>query len=211
MSTDGYAGWKQAYEHANNVLFKTDWEKNVTVGCLFAIGSTEIKGKENKKCVEWKTQKMVDSEGRREIAYAGMIVGNLLEHSYDLTADFGTKSERANFVRLAVGSSDPDLRGVQVLNNEWWMTGYSANRYLGFFNSIPKEQRSDRQFGFVDQLYVWNRSRWQAYQQMKTEIPISKLIGLQNKFFEKYKKIAAQPDGQKEFDMDISLGSPFFD
>ncbi|OGG18974.1 hypothetical protein A2721_02435 [Candidatus Gottesmanbacteria bacterium RIFCSPHIGHO2_01_FULL_47_48] len=135
MSTDGYEGWKRAYAHAKMVLDSRS-DRN-----------------------------FFDSEERREIAYAGMVIQNLLVNSYELAADYG------------------GLRG-----------------------RVP-----DRQFDFFDWLYSWNFSRWNAYQKMQSDMPISELVKLQDKYFDYYRKISSQPESERGFEMDISPGSPFFD
>lgn len=60
-------------------------------------------------------------------------------------------------------------------------------------------------------LYQWNYSRQQAYRNMKQDMPYQKLFELQKKYFELNEKIYNQPEGQRDYDFDISFDTPFLD
>lgn len=65
MSPDGYAGWEKAYQYAEDILLKSNFDK----------------------------KNLLDKEDRRQIAYAGIITGQLTHNYHRLLNQYGNPKE----------------------------------------------------------------------------------------------------------------------
>ena len=81
MSADGYEGWEKAYEHAKSTLNKYE-----NVNSQFS------------------------REELKEIAYAGIIIRELLQNHKDLTRELGTKEEMKQYLNVLLNY----LKGVNA-------------------------------------------------------------------------------------------------
>lgn len=63
----------------------------------------------------------------------------------------------------------------------------------------------------LDRLYIWNWSKKQAYKNMSQELPLSRLLALQDAYLRLYQKISHQPVDERGYDTDISFNTPFLD
>jgi hypothetical protein len=223
LSPDGYNGWMEAYKHAQNIL----------------IG----KGLDEKE--------IIGIDQRREVAYAGIILGNLT-YQYDrFILQNGTKEEKRAYLRAIFES--------ELKNQKGWYFGFEGNREKAIaeyftrkiaqlnvsdpdFGSIVKDMIVYRNFGvyinfnskdgpinmfygfwldgfavrksgsnatFLDRLYTFNLADRNAYEKLKKDIPIDQLVALQNQFRKLFEKIASQPNGERDYNTDISFQTPF--
>lgn len=61
----------------------------------------------------------------------------------------------------------------------------------------------------LDRVFTWNASRQQGYEFLRDDIGLTKLLALQRQYFLLYDKVVNQPEGEKEYEFDISLNTPF--
>lgn len=206
MSTDGYAGWKQSYDYAKKVLSK-NWL--VAKEVCTREGQIEINGVISNQigCVEKKAMYVVDREGRREIAYAGIVTRNLLGSYLQLVWEHGTKAEKEDLAKKVHAKS---LNHVDVSYSEYNFFYNNDPGFRGFImgTDIPISYKDREQDSVLDYFYNWNFSRQQAFALMKEEMPITKLLDLQRKYVDNYKVISTQPESERDYDMDISTLSP---
>lgn len=89
---------------------------------------------------------------------------------------------------------------------------YNEPYYLGQQNNFYELKKTDknvREPGFLDKLYKWNYSQYQAYKNIKHDMPFEVLLKLQKQYFSLYEKIQKQPQKERSFKSDISFDTPF--
>lgn len=170
MSTDGYEGWKMALDHAKVILDR-----------------------------DWKTMKIIDSETRREVAYASFILGNITAKYHVYINIYGSESEINNYINL-IKSRNGGFYAVPVvwrMNNPFYNKGefYIKSNYQT--KSLP-----------LDKLFSYNISQKLVYDKFQNEYGgTGVLFELQDKYYEASKKIVES--GEVDFDFDISRGKLF--
>jgi hypothetical protein len=268
LSADGYDGWKKAYDWSSGVLT----EQSVKTSSFSA-------------------------EDRRQIAYSGLVVQQLLKNSGELIETYGSHDERNTFARQVLDQSleriderlrmlDQLLKDVPVSGNIVIVDGIEYNRttvvdaYTGNQQTLRKlrervvqtrdelgtkslkDQKNhvsyNQPWGYWsfnqtfssscsqlincpstqytlqeptsalpmswyslsqgaptnvtqwDKTLLYNYSTAQAYEKMKQEMPIQKLLEMQKQYFSIYEHVVvgAKPE-DLAFDADISLNTPF--
>ena len=78
------------------------------------------------------------------------------------------------------------------------------------FYFIGKEKDAPKWFerNTLDYLFAWNRSQQHAYKLINRQMPLEKLLKLQQEYFELAGRIRNQPEGEKGYDLDTSLNAP---
>lgn len=213
LPADGYQGWLQAYQWANDFLSKKSAESG-----------------------------LIDKESRRDLYYAQLIVEELSGNFHDLIKDYGSDEEiRAYFLaeiakeknmveKYLVFGDDQDTREekdrqlkeldevMTAMDQEDWRekveignNRHQSNRGYGQAylkpESLPKEYFGTT--GRLDRIFNWNYTRYRAYQQLKTEIGFANIARLQDEFLSLDRKVSSQPSEERSYEIDISLQSPF--
>ena len=62
--------------------------------------------------------------------------------------------------------------------------------------------------GTLDYTFAWNGSEFSAYEKMKQEMPIEKLLQMQQAYYSLYYKINGQPEAERDYDIDVSFNTP---
>lgn len=123
----------------------------------------------------------VNREQRREIAYSGMIATNLLRHYGQLASNFGTLEDKKEYNTLS--------------------SSYGrVFRTYGEYN-----------YSTLDNFLVWNFQREKVFAQMKQDMDFKTLSSLFEIFTKISDRIAKQPEGERNIDIDVSWNSPFLD
>ncbi|OGD64036.1 hypothetical protein A2160_04600 [Candidatus Beckwithbacteria bacterium RBG_13_42_9] len=108
MSADGYQGWQQAFSKAQEVLFKS--------------------GLENKE--------MINKEERREVAYAGIILGQLSENYHWLIKEYGKEPEFRAYLQAVFAeqknSNDEYLNRLAARKEKMGTAGNQEARNLDY-------------------------------------------------------------------------------
>lgn len=238
MSADGYVGWQQAFEHAQQVLDDPKWQE----------------------------QAIIDKDGRREIAYAGMVLSRLHRKYIQLLERYGSEAEFRTYAQLvtdhqievlrnqiATAQMELEVKGEQATPKYRELQAQLANAlklkadlpklkaeelkefydWIDFSgnNSLPFDQsfiypsfyyveKMDRQTNYPwswkpnsqwDQILIWNGSEVRAYQQMQQDMPMTVLLKLETKFFDLNQKIRLQPANQRDYEQDTLPNSIFLE
>ena len=202
MSADGAGGWKKAFDYGKEVLML----RNLM------------------------TKELINRDERRETAYAGMTVNNLLMHYHELVYKYGTNDEWNEYTDRVFNSMMIKTKGILKKRSDYFRVSRYypvsfTNLYNSCFDENTKHNYCQRSFyslrltdsgnenaagrDMLDVIFGWNRSEARAYEYMKTNIPIAELLKLQKYFFDLYYKIFSQPAGERDIEVDISFNSPF--
>ena len=234
MSADGYEGWLQAYQNAQE-----------TVAMYRSQGS------------------MLTRDQRRDIAYAGYVTKELTEDYHRLIQEYGTQEEQKKYVSQLVAFHKKAAINVAAKNTEKNMVDsykypveeavkvenrIKENKYdtetmfnsiqiynnpddfkyenkpytmllthsfysVGYYENFNQKNRiyEHEEKSELDKLFILNVSRKNAYDRMSQEITFEGLLNLQKEYFLLEEKIRQQPDNERAYDMDISLNSPLLD
>jgi len=60
----------------------------------------------------------------------------------------------------------------------------------------------------MDKIFTWNFAEKAAFKQMKKDMPIQNLVNLQRNYFDLYRRISTQVNGERDYEVDVSLNSP---
>ena len=90
---------------------------------------------------------------------------------------------------------------------DYGFPNYKAHQKDQYFY-IQKSLEDERLFG-LDYVLSYNPLDKQLYELIKRDIGYENLLEMQKLDFSLQKSIAAQPDSERDFDIDISLDSPF--
>lgn len=205
MSSDGIAGWWQAYDYASKILNDSRFQ------------STELIGKED----------------RRNIAYAGMVIHNLTVRYHDLIYLFADQTTRKNYLRkvlvaeesrrkadfskdIEAASSDPVNFFAQLYIPYWISVVYDNNMkmavsYYSFSSDNYYQGRqsfSGRPMNFLDKVYSFNAADYRAYYELVPNLPLENLLAGQDRFLQLFRKIAAQSSNERDYETDISFSTP---
>jgi hypothetical protein len=210
LSPDGYEGWKKAYEYATEVLV--------------------LRGLQNKA--------LINRDERREVAYAGLIVGQLSENHDRWFWQFKNEDEeKTELIKMVEDSiyrynDDKFFQDVrkEIINDKDGKTNiniytdknfgnFYSNRFdntvdwgkQSFYTVIRTDNYGRKYNSFFDKVFNYNYSAFATFQQFKTLTDIDDLIRLQRAYFQLGKKISLQPENEHDFEFDISLDSPFID
>ena len=170
MSADGYDGWKMALDHAKVILDR-----------------------------DWKTMKIIDSDTRREVAYASFILGNITTKYHEYINIYGSEAEINNYTNLIKSRN-----GGSYANPVFW------RMHNPFYNKGEFYIKSENQVKFtpLDKLFSFNMTQKQAFDNFQKEYGgTGVLFDLQDKFYKARNKIVEL--GEVDFDFDISQGRLF--
>lgn len=186
LSADGYDGWKLAYQYAKKTLENSQRET------------------------------FIDRETRREVVYAGFINRQLLQNYSTLVNHYGTSEDKKEFVKSVcagyqqkteVCSNWNGESQIDLLINTSYIPVFDANYYGdGTFYIVDLVERK---IDSVDRLLTYNYGENHVFRNMKLDMPLSTLLSMQRNYFKLFKRIASQPDGEREYEFDVSLSSPF--
>ncbi len=85
LSFDGYEGWKKAYAFAEEVLVSRNLQD----------------------------QQLINREDRRDVAYAGIILGNVISNYHELTIKYGTQKDVQNYQTSILNSFIAEVTAYQ--------------------------------------------------------------------------------------------------
>lgn len=283
LSADGYDGWKMAYKNTELVL-----------------NNPTLQGKVDRaRSIDENIQGDIipfTSDDRREVAYAGVTLSELMHHYNDLMFKYATDEELREYLliifensktRINITLGDPALTTQptvftnpqtksQIENIKGRLTTLSdlLSKYIqdlkenkmsprqvwldysspasSFYNQINfrqddcifynmcssspystlsapytfhevrlHEKDGNYNYSWLDRTLSWNNSENLAFSKILTDMPITSLIDLQNKYFDAFKyigwvSIANYPAGspgnfntEMQYDTDIDLNVPF--
>lgn len=227
LSSDGEQGWRHSLKYAEDVLT-------------------------NPELIQ---AQVVDSDQRREVAYAGAVVEVLQLHHYHLLKEYADPAKINDFYFQSLSRADEryssrishylETEGpnsataislqatrekIRKLQNEvaQLTREYPATveyRYYNFFfpgnNSCTQSEcflsffewddyqlrtvEPDR----VEQVLSFNASRYAAYKNLDSVLPLQHLLDLEDAYFVLLNKINQQPESERLVSTDISLYPPF--
>lgn len=207
MSPDGYAGWKMAYDYAQSILLDPKYQ----------------------------SQEIIGTDDRREIVYAGIVVGELTENYNNLVLHNGTREDVLHYLKSVVlyekeqntenNFEDPFIEKLLVqLENpnpseiKATVDAFPPQRWFSEQEFAPdwlllnvREHNRNVLPSSLSTVYRWNISKYTTFNSMKRDIPLDNLKELQKQYAKLWKQIAKQPEGEREYEFDISLRSPFLD
>lgn len=229
LSPDGYAGWEKAFAYAKGEIDK------YTAPTSRAL---EVSGDE-----------------RRNIAYAGIIVRELLGNYKYLVREYGTSAEMKDFLVTTYDYkskmlskrflSNDNLTQKEMIEKNLKLIKEGGQDYRQLIDriTIPKDyfkykfdtgtslisgedsfveipyyiglntdtKGVETKDYTIDRLYNWNASMVGAYENMKQNMPYTKLLELDEKYFDLYQRIMSRPPNERGYEMDISLDSPLLE
>lgn len=187
LSADGVEGWIKSYTFANNILSTPEF---------------------------YNVNKIIDKESRRKIALSNMITSNLIVSYHNLVSKYGSPADQKQYTDLlAISKDSPQtiLARTRITAGVYPYLDTSEpcpvlNELKPYFYDTSISQPNIDQ---IDKLLTWNSSEFQAFKKFKSQVNISNLLNNENKALDLYKKIMSQPCSERNFDIDISLESPF--
>lgn len=235
MSSDGYLGWKMAFNHAENILMDPKLD----------------------------TQELIARDDRREIAYAGMVLQHLITNYHNLMMHQGSIEEQKNYYEKVLLLSLSRIEGARTAieqranlaetDKQWQLadnnTQYQSTMALltaltedeadlallhqtifvsymgGSFsshldriytpyytidsNNFPETNPTVKNGSPLDYFLVWNASETSAFDAMLHDMPWESLMKLHERYAQLFLRIADQPEAEQSFDQDISHNTPF--
>lgn len=186
LPDEGSKGWIESYNYAKNILADN-----------YLINKS-----------------LVNREERREVAYAGIIVGNLTENYDRLIKTYGSEKELKDYLadvkkQLSINQSNQDI--YLSLNTFYTsMPSFSSTVSTSLFYSGYSDPKTKFYFPTqTDHSFMWNYSSANAWQRIENEISFEEILTLQKNFEKLYQKISSQPENERGYDFDISLNSFF--
>ena len=229
MSADGYQGWQQSFAYAKEKLqtnlgktfLAKDDRREVTYGGIVVsnltlkyrdlvehYGSREDKinfytslfdyqEEANQKMAAWAANTQQEEATKNRILSDLTTDNNTIKQLRETipTGKFQDISKYLSWSHLyPTGSFDIPFTTFSFVD--------IAEPNTNYFYSKGKE------YDALDKVYTWNLAEVSAFNQMKQEITIQELLNLQKTYFELYRRILAQPNGQQDYETDVSLNTP---
>lgn len=238
MSADGYNGWKKAYVHAKEVINKyenkstqinRDERKEIAyAGIIIRELSKNYKDllKQYGTTIELKQYLTAIYNFQKEANYERHVEPNSMMYSTSQTNNInemlgkineGKVDYKKTLDSLYVSTSEEKFKfgmGSTYTNQSF----YEVPTYSTVTYSYKKVKNNDKdkkiiynKESYLDRLYVWNSSKFNAYKNIMKDERYEELLQLQGKYFNLYMRIFSQPPNERDFDMDISLDSPLLD
>lgn len=239
LSSDGYTGWKQALDHAEEVLTNPQLH----------------------------TKALLDTHDRREISYAGTILLRLAIKHRSFLSWYGSKDETWQYINAVIDFERslhpeklavvPEQRikagtGVQIIPEKTALKE-EVNKQKELFDDIQKKRNELNPFDVLQGISIsfpvaqygvavgamqeypisffsvykpyktppykdpwnrmlsWNASEADAYKHMQQDMPIERLLRVQKAFIQLSQKISKQPEGEQTVESDISFDAPFLE
>lgn len=205
LSSDGKDGWLQAYQWAKHVLDKNSANGN-----------------------------QIGKDDRRDIFYAGLITRGLTSNYHSLILQYGSDDEVKNYFRQVIYVNEQIAVEVPMSDKQW-LSDLDKTDWVDRVNVTPtpmiaptwdygfpnyKAHQNDRYYYIqgarekerlvgLDRILAYDPLRNRVYTWMKQEMGFDQLLEMQKQDFRLQKRIAAQPEAERDFDIDISLDSPF--
>lgn len=219
LSGDGKEGWKMAYAWANQVLTEQSnaanpnghmkfVEKDERRDIFYAgLIAKNLADDYRKLIIQFGNEVELKDYYRQVILsqvdvwqwWAGQDKARNLSELNDHLKNLDSK-DWASKVRV---TQSPTVGNFTRTSYE-----YAANVWPDFFFTVFKTSNSDYLTG-IDKVLAYNPSGDKMYLWMRGNIPLEKILELQNKYVALQGKISHQPDGSRDVDVDISLASPF--
>ena len=240
MSPDGYRGWQKALQYTEDILTKRNYQSKA----------------------------FINREERREVAYAGIVLGNLTRNYHVLMTEYGHKDEqrvhlkavllyerqeneidkqflenvtqipknevlshrqyaqeRGRKIEELVQKVDDTNADIDTISQDIFIippfNRVSFQRYTVVPNFFEVSFEHDQQFialppkttirkrTSLDSLYIFNTSKIEVLRRMRYDMPIEHLLQVQKEYVTLFRKIASQPENERDYDTDISFNTPF--
>jgi hypothetical protein len=220
LSSDGREGWLHAYDWARGTFNKQYNAENPNGHMKFiskderrdifyaGLITRELARNYHKLILQYGS----DEEIRE---YFREVIKTRLEISSELRVD-GMISDELKKLRDRETDLDKDdwLDNVDITPtyriSATWDYGYPnykahQNDQYFYIQAFKEKER----LGGLDYILSYDFSSKQMYDWIKENIKYEDLLVMQNQDFSLQSRIAIQPDGERDFDIDISLDSPF--
>lgn len=211
LSSDGKVGWLQAYNWAKDTLNNQYYAENLNGHMKFFT-----------------------RDERRDIYYAGLITRELTRNYHSLILQYGSDEEVREYFKqviytteqIAVEKPMSDKQWLNDLDKADWIDkvditptarvvpqwdygfpNYKAHQDDPYFY-IQGWQEVERLTG-LDYVLAYSSSCNQGYDWIKQEVGYEQLLKMQELDFGLQKRISLQPENERDFDIDVSLDSPF--
>ncbi len=214
LSSDGYDGWRQSYDWAKQVLEKNSVSTNQVARDdrrdIFYAGliTRELANNYHKLITQYGS----DEEVRE---YFREVISARLETATGQSMDGMISDELAKIRQRQVDLDKDDwLEKVDITpipkiapTWDYSFPNYKAHQTDPYFY-IQGSQEEERLVG-MDYLLSFEPRDKQLYERVKRDIGYKSLLEMQMLDFSLQKSIAAQTETERDFDIDISLESPF--
>lgn len=187
LSADGVEGWIKSYTFANVTLNNNE--------------------------------KLINKDQRRQIAQAGIITNQLLSNYHNLIIRYGSADDQKKYLQLLNVKDFKKNEPIEITLQKIYLTGPWSYSYFDFdheaSNPIPityfaySTDQEANKLSNIDRLLTFNNSKLNAFQIINKKIGFEKLLDLEKRYFQLYKKINLQPKNERTYDQDISFESPF--
>ena len=185
LSADGFSGWSRALDYAQNTL------DSVTASGAF-----------------------IDQNGRRQLAYSGWIVQNLMAKYSRLVVKYGTPGDIAGFKnqiqKFAQNSTDARAslrpRAPGSFSRWQWANVFTLHQPQTWRLFYTESSSPGKDLTSQERFYSFNASEARAFSLMSSGNWLQKLLDLQAKFQSVYLQVISQAESQRGYVLDISPG-----
>lgn len=216
MSPDGYSGWKSAYNYALDILLNQQWESKIIINREERREVAYAGIIVNRLTIKYHQLLNKYAAYKEQKEYYHEILQNRL-NNLGFCPDSLTKNQQAVIIDKLnyIESSSVNLEEVSKrLSLPRWNPSFlrfdnKSCMNTSFYEIVIGNPLTNVGYTNFEKFLSWNFGENNTYKQMKNDMNIKNLLILQNQFNLLFKKIANQPPGERDFDIDVSFRSPF--
>jgi len=229
MSADGYKGWRQSYDNSTEILqamlekpfLSKDERREVAYAGIIASNLTlkysdllEHYGSATDKIAFYKT--LLDYQMEANQTMASWITNTQQEEAQknQILADLDIEF---NLIRQLKETVQAGKYQEIYKYLSWVYPNYPTGSFYNYNFTFSFIQITDPNNQFfikkdeldnMDKIFTWNFAEKAAFKQMKKDMPIQNLVNLQRNYFDLYRRISTQVNGERDYEVDVSLNSP---